>query len=212
VAVDFEILRRTVRVWTSDNNDALDRQAIQRGTSMLIPPELMGAHIGPERSHTTGRRHDLAFRAGTALFGHLGVEWNLLRLSERELDDLAAAIAVHRRFRPLLHGGDTVRFDTDPAYVAHGVYAHDRSEGLVSFAVVATPASLTPPRLRLPGLDPERTYRVTDVALPGGYRGPRRDVGWSALSLTGAQLAAVGLQLPPLHPENLVLLHLTHHP
>jgi alpha-galactosidase len=207
--IDFEILRRTVRVWTSDNNDALERQTIQRGASMLIPPELMGAHIGPERSHTTGRRHDLAFRAGTALFGHLGVEWNLLELPERELDALAAAIAVHRRFRPLLHGGDTVRFDTDPAYVAHGVYARDRSEALVSFAVVATAASLTPPRLTLPGLDPERRYRVVEVALPGGHKGPGRGVEPLGVTLTGRQLAGIGLQLPPLHPEQLILLHLT---
>ena len=81
--IDHEILRRTERVWTSDCNDALERQTIQRGASMLIPPELMGAHIGPERSHTTGRRHDLAFRAATALFGHLGIEWNLLSLERR---------------------------------------------------------------------------------------------------------------------------------
>ena len=205
--IDFEILRRTVRVWTSDNNDALDRQTIQRGASMLIPPELMGAHIGPERSHTTGRRHDLAFRAGTALFGHLGVEWNLLELHDRELDALAAAIAVHKRFRPLLHGGDTVRFDTDPAYVAHGVYAGDRSEGLVSFAVVATAPSLTPPPLRLRGLDSARRYRVVDVALPGGHRGPRRGTSPLDVTLTGAQLAGAGLPLPPLHPEHLILLH-----
>ncbi len=81
--IDHEILKRTVRVWTSDCNDALERQTIQRGASMLIPPELMGAHIGPERSHTTWRRHELAFRAATALFGHLGVEWNLLVLDRR---------------------------------------------------------------------------------------------------------------------------------
>ena len=205
--IDFEILRRTQRVWTSDNNDALERQTIQRGASMLIPPELMGAHIGPERSHTTGRRHDLAFRAGTALFGHLGVEWNLLELTDRQLDDLAAVIALHKRFRGLLHGGDTVRFDTDAAYAAHGVYAPDRSEALVSFAVLSTALSLTPPRLRLPGLDPDRRYRVTDIALPGGHRGPRRSASWNELTLTGAQLAAIGVQLPTLHPENLVLLH-----
>jgi alpha-galactosidase len=157
--------------------------------------------------HTTRRRHDLAFRAGTALFGHLGVEWNLLELTAGELDALAAAIAVHKRFRPLLHGGDTVRFDTDAVYVAHGVYAPDRSEALVSFAVVATAPSLTPPRLMLPGLDPARRYRVTDVALSGGHHGLRRGTGPLEVTLTGSQLASVGVQLPSLHPENLVLLH-----
>ena len=166
--IDHEILRRTERVWTSDCNDALERQAIQRGASMLIPPDLMGAHIGPGRSHTTGRRHRLAFRAATALFGHLGVEWNLLELDERSLDGLAEVIALHRRFRPLLHGGDSVRFDTEAAFAAHGVYAADRSEALVSFARLATSASLVPPAFRLPGLD-------TDAVVPGGAsRAPGR--------------------------------------
>ena len=32
---------------------------------MFVPPEMMGAHIGPRRSHTTGRRHSLDFRAAT---------------------------------------------------------------------------------------------------------------------------------------------------
>ncbi|HEY7625449.1 MAG TPA: alpha-galactosidase, partial [Ilumatobacteraceae bacterium] len=154
--IDHEILRRTDRVWTSDCNDALERQTIQRGASMLIPPELMGAHIGPERAHTTGRRHDLAFRAATAMFGHLGVEWNLLKIDDNALDDLGSIISLHKQLRPLLHHGDTVRFDCEPAYIAHGVYATDRSEALISFAVVATAASLIPPPLHLHGLAPDR--------------------------------------------------------
>jgi alpha-galactosidase len=209
--IDHEILDRVQRVWTSDCNDALERQTIQRGASMLIPPEVMGAHIGPERSHTTGRRHDLAFRAATALFGHLGVEWNLLSLGDDELDALAEVIALHRRLRPLLHGGDTVRFATEAAYVAHGVYATDRSEAIVSFAQVATAPSLTPPPFALPGLDPDRAYRVTHVPLPGERLGPSRTVpAWwnDGATLTGAALAATGLQLPSLNPESAVLLHL----
>ena len=209
--VDHEMLRRTERVWTSDCNDPLDRQAIQCGASMLIPPEVMGTHIGPERSHTTGRRHDLAFRAATALFGHLGVECNLLELSDAELDDLAAVIAVHKRFRPLLHGGDVVRFDTEPAYVAHGVYAPDRSEALVSLAIVASAPSLTPPRLLLPGLDPDLRYRVELVPLPGEREGrARSSPGWTkdGVTLRGDELDRLGLQPPVMHPETAVLIHL----
>jgi alpha-galactosidase len=212
--IDHEILRRTVRVWTSDCNDALERQIIQRGASMLIPPEVMGAHIGPGRAATTGRTHDLAFRAATALFGHLGVEWNLLELTDHELDELAEVIAVHKRFRPLLHGGDSVRFDTGPTHVASGVYAHDRSEAVVSFAVVATGLSLTPPPLVLPGLDPGRRYRVEVLPLPGAGAGRtpgRAGPAWLAggVILSGAELASMGLQPPALHPETAVLLHLT---
>jgi alpha-galactosidase len=210
--IDHEILRRTDRVWTSDCNDALERQTIQRGTSMLIPPELMGAHIGPPRSHTTGRRHDLAFRAATALFGHLGIEWDIRSLDDEELQALERVIALHRRFRPLLHGGDVVRFDTEPAFVAHGVYAADRSEGIVSFARLTTSASLTSPPLRLPGLDAARTYRVAPLPLPGVRLGLGRSVpAWwtDGLEVTGRQLGAVGLQLPVLHPETAVLVELT---
>ena len=57
--IDLAILERAERVWTSDCNDALERQTIQRHASMLIPPEVMGAHVGPPTAHTTGRTHPL---------------------------------------------------------------------------------------------------------------------------------------------------------
>ena len=180
---------------------------------MLIPPELMGTHIGPQRSLTTGRRHDLSFRAVTALFGHLGIEWNLLALDDAELAAVAEVIALHRRFRPLLHGGDAVRFDTEPAYSAHGVYAPDRSEALVSLAAMASAISLTPPPLLLPGLDPGGRYEVRPVPLPGERQGPGSIPAWMAADavLAGDELAEIGLQPPPLHPETALLMHFLRH-
>ncbi|MBI4933321.1 MAG: alpha-galactosidase [Actinobacteria bacterium] len=207
--IDLEVLRRTERVWTSDCNDALERQTIQWGASMLIPPEVMGAHIGPTRSHTTGRVHSLAFRTLTALFGHLGVEWNVLTLEPREREQLADAIALHQRFRSLLHGGDTVRFDPvsngqGAASHAYGVYSTDRREALVAHAQLTTGMALLPPPVRLPGLLPDTQYRVAQIPLPGAQ------VVWQAsgIELTGAQLAAHGIQLPRQHPESGILLHL----
>ena len=212
--IDHEILRRTSRVWTSDCNDALERQAIQRGASMFIPPELMGAHIGPTRSHTTGRRHSLSFRASTAMFGHLGVEWNLLDLSEAERSALAESIAIHKRFRSLLHTGDVVRFDpTSNAAHAHGVYSQDRTEGLIEYAQLSTDASLTPSPLRLPGLTHDARYRLERIPLPTdrAERGPARaQPSWlkDGITLSGAHLAAIGLQLPVMNPESSLLIFL----
>ena len=205
--IDLDVLRRAERVWTSDCNDPLERQLIQRGASLLVPPEVMGAHVGPTRSHTTGRVQSLAFRGLTALFGHLGVEWNLLELDDDERAALAHVIEVHRRFRPLLHGGDVVRFDpvvsgTEPVALAHGVYAADRSEALVSYAQLRTGIGLLPPALRLPGLEPDRVYLVDEIPL--GLRRPPLEVP----PLTGRQLAAHGVQLPVVAPESGVLLHL----
>ncbi len=210
--IDHEILRRTERVWTSDCNDALERQTIQRGASMLIPPEVMGAHIGPTRSHTTRRTHSLSFRAATALFGHLGVEWDITDLSEPDRTALRAVIAMHRAHRELLHTGDTVRFSTDPAFSAHGVYARDRSQGIVSFAQLETAPSQTPPPLRMPGLDPDARYRVEHLPIPYERWGAgRTQPVWLAdgITLSGRQLAFHGVQPPVLHPESAVLFSLT---
>jgi alpha-galactosidase len=153
--------------------------------------------------------HSLSFRVLTALFGHLGVEWNVMSLSDQERSDLAAAIALHQRFRPLLHSGDVVRFDpvvngTNPASHAYGVYAADRSEALVAHVQLTSGMSLLPPPLRLPGLSAATTYRVEQVTLPGS----RLEWTGSGLELTGAQLEAHGVQLPRQHPESGILLHL----
>lgn len=214
--IDHEILTRTERVWTSDCNDALERQTIQRGASMLIPPELMGAHIGPTRSHTTGRTQTLSFRAATALFGHLGVEWNVTKLTDEERNGLRAVIAMHKEHRQLLHTGDVVRFDTDPAYNANGVYAPDRSEGIIAFAQLTTAPSQTPPPLRLPGLDADARYRVEHLRIPSEksaekWGAARVQPAWlrDGIVLTGRQLAAHGVQPPALHPESALLFKLT---
>jgi len=197
--VDLGILARTDRVWASDTNDALERQNIQRWTQLLLPPELVGSHVGPPRAHTTGRTHDLSFRAATALFGHFGIEWDIASASDDERAELREWIARYKRWRELLHGGEVVRADLpDPAFALHGVVAADRAEALFCFVALATSAGERPGAVRLPGLDPDRVYRV---------EGLDRDV-----TLSGRALASVGLQMPLLAPEHALLLHLAASP
>ena len=85
---DFGILAHTDRIWTSDTNDALDRLRIQNGFSLFFPAELMGAHVGPKDCHITGRSINMATRAGVAMFGHMGIEANLLTMEESEKTEL----------------------------------------------------------------------------------------------------------------------------
>ena len=209
---DLAILRRTCRIWASDCNDALERQSIQRGFSYLLPAAVVGAHIGPPRAHTTARTQRLAFRAATALFGHLGIEWNLLEASDRHLDALCWWIDLHKRLRPLLHGGDVVRLDVvDPASHAHGVVAPDRSEALFAHVQLTQSRRTAPPPLRLTGLDPDRTYRVQHLAAPGEVLGWGRQPAWlgeGPVEATGRWLQTVGLQPPLLHPESAALIRL----
>ncbi len=210
--IDAEILRRTHRFWTSDCNDALDRQRIQRGFSHLFPPEVMGAHIGPPTSHTTGRTHRLDFRAATALFGHFGFEWNLLDCTDDELKQLGDIVDTHKRFRPLLHSGRAVRLDhVDPAIVAHAVISADADEAVVSVAQVATARSMPTGPLVLSGLDADRDYRIELVPLPEIRLGSARSQpAWldGDATINGQVLATIGLQLPVLWPESALVLHL----
>jgi alpha-galactosidase len=212
--VDLGILARTDRVWASDTNDALERQAIQRWTQLLVPPELIGTHVGPPRAHTTGRTHDLSFRIATALFGHFGIEWDVTAASPEEQDGLAEAIAFYKQMRGLLHGGSVVRADhPDPAALLHGVVAPDGGEALFAYVQLATSGAEVPGAARIPGLDPGRTYRVAPVPLAGGpalqqaQPPPWQEAG--GVTVSGRALGTAGLQMPVLQPEQALVLHLT---
>ncbi len=140
--IDFEVLKRTHRFWTSDNNDALERQHIQRGMSYFFPPEVMGSHIGAAHCHSTRRRHSIAFRGLTALFGHMGIELDPVKESKEEKQGFERYIALHKSLRPLLHSGKTWRVPTDDA--AHqilAVVAEDKSEAVVQIAQLAMPTN-----------------------------------------------------------------------
>ncbi len=226
--IDLEVLQRTDRVWTSDCIDPQERQLMHRWTTQLIPPELMGAHIASDVSHTTGRSHTLGFRAASAIFGHLGVEWDLRQATEQQLGELRNWIAFHKEHRALLHGGDMVRIDhPDESLIGHGVVARDKSTALYSLASVGRSVTSTLGRVRLPGLDPTRRYRLRPV-VPGGTQtglvpppwwagdGPPAEgstvaapgdsvSGLAGIETTGRVLSTVGVAHPVVNPEQAVL-------
>lgn len=229
--VDLGVLERTDRIWVSDCTDPLERQHMNRWTSQLVPPELLGSHIASTRSHTTGRIHDLSFRAATAVFGHLGIEWDLSAATAQELADLREWISFYKANRRLLMGGDLVRVDfPDPAVLAYGIVATDRSEAIYTVASVGISEVMLPGRLRFPGLDPDRRYRIRPILVgrpPSGLdppawwgaittefepSGERRALGWGlpadggdGVVLSGAVLASAGVMAANMHPDHAIL-------
>ena len=181
------------------------------GRAQLIPPELVGSHVGAPRAHTTGRTHDLSFRAGTALFGSFGIEWDLAAASDLERKELASWVALYKEVRELVHTGEVVRAPQhDPSFAVHGVVAHDRSEALFALVQLTSPETSVPGAVRLPGLDPARRYRVR-VQPPGDLPDHSRGITpppWIAegVTLPGSALAHTGLRAPALFPEQLLLL------
>lgn len=208
--IDLGAVDHVDRFWTSDNNDALERQRIQRWTAQFIPIELLGTHIGPTPGHQTGRRLSLAFRALTALFGHAGIEWDITTLSSDELEQLRNWISYYKSHRDLLHSGTMVRVDyPDPNHHLYGVVNADLSSALFSYVQLDPIATSHPPRLHLTGLEPTSTYRVRAVR-PAGAAGflSIKSPDWidSDLVATGSVLASIGLPAPVLQPAEGILI------
>lgn len=209
--VDLEILQRTDRVWASDCIDAHERQTIQRWTAQLLPPELVGTHIGAARAHTTGRVLDLSFRAATAVFGHLGIEWDLTSASPSELAELTEWIEFGKQVRHLIHTGTTVRLDLDEHLWVHGAVSPARDEALFAVVLMQRPPTWPPGSVALAGLDPARSYRVAAAGPSAGDGPPGSHPGWwqHGVTLSGRALMSAGLQMPAMNPDRVALIHLT---
>lgn len=213
--IDLEVLQRTQRVWTSDDIDPFERQQMQRWTTQLVPPEMMGTHVASGHSHSTGRWHSIHFRCATAMWGHMGVEWDLTQATGNEFAELKEWITLHKKHRDLLHTGTVIRMDQhEPTSWIHGVVAQDGSEAL--FAIHSLGLAETAPigRFRLRGLEPDALYTLTDVTPgedPQGYRTPAWAESKTPLVLSGRSLMNAGLHLPGLFPETSRILHLEAH-
>ena len=215
--VDLGVLARAQRVWGSDCNDPVERQAIQRWAGLLVPPELVGTHVGPPRAHTTHRVTDLSFRLATALFGHAGIEWDITQCDDAERSTIRAWAALYVELRPLLHGGETVRTDlTDDGTILHGVVAPDRSHAVFCWARTTTSGAAQSGRVLLPGLDPDRSYAIrvrTEIGEPERHR--LHDPAWleparrGDVVVPGAVLIRAGIPMPSLHPAQALILELT---
>ncbi len=208
--IDFGVLARCTRVWPSDNNDAIERLRIMHAWSQFLPLEVLGSHVGPSPNPITGRRLAMDFRAKVAVFGHMGVEANPARMTERERETLAAHIALYKAWRGVLHAGRLHRLaHPDPNVTA--LLVLDEGKALALAAQTAFSPVFDAAPLRLAGLDPEARYRVT---LPEPWPNKARHYlanpeAWRAgLILSGTALMTQGLALPLTHPETAWLVAL----
>ncbi|HKP08094.1 MAG TPA: alpha-galactosidase [Microbacterium sp.] len=209
--VDLGILDRTDRVWTSDSLDPLERLDNQKHTGLVVPPEMLGMHLTSPVVHSSGRTVSLGLSGAVALFGHFGIEWDLTTLDDAGRSEIAEWVALAKRLRPLIASGRVVHVDgTDPGIDVRGMVARDAASAAFTIVQTATSAAYPPGRIRLPGLDPVRTYRLRVVMRDGD------DAGQSALAwtrsgavLTGLQLAEVGVRPPVQRPQQAMVVELT---
>ena len=210
--IDLGVIDYVDRFWTSDNNDALERQTIQRWTSQVIPPEMLGTHIGPTHGHQTGRTLELSMRAITALFGHAGIEWNITQATAEERANLATWAKYYKDNRALLHSGKSVRIDyPDEHGYLYGVISADTKKSIFAYVQLTPTVTIHPASLKFAGLDAAANYLVKAV-YPAGK--PRfmliTPPQWmDGITMSGSALATIGVSAPILAPANAVLIEIT---
>lgn len=213
--IDYEVLTRCHRFWASDNNDALERNIIQRGMSYFFPPEVMGAHIGNHRCHATYRQHSIEFRGLTALFGHLGLELDPVNADAKEREGYRHYAALYKQWRDVIHSGMQWRIDMpDSTTLVQGIVSQDQRQGLYTVSQLAMPDYTLLAPLRVAGLDARAQYRITLLDHPniritdeGGHT-MRQLPAWMTTPhiVSGEWLMQAGLALPVLDPESAILV------
>ncbi|REC93862.1 alpha-galactosidase [Kushneria indalinina] len=208
--IDYAILARTQRVWLSDSNDAHERWRMQHDARLFLPSEIMGSHVGPRLCHTSGRRLSMAFRAGTALTGHMGFEMDVRELTEAEQQTLMRYTAFYKRNRQWLHTALDYRLcpGDEGETRAHMSVAADGQRFLLFSATLETPRSESTTPLCLAGLADHARYRVTlwnreDMTAPPTRFHASPLVTPEGLVLSGRALMHSGLRLPIGFPDSL---------
>ncbi len=194
---DPGLLAYAPQAWTSDDTDAVERLAIQWGTSLAYPVSSMGAHVAAVPNHQTGRITPLFTRAAVAMFGAFGYELDPTAMTDADQAEVGRQIAWYLERRELLQYGRFLRlrspFEGDGNETAWMVVDATGDRAVVGhYRVLAHPQPVRN-RLRLRGLDPAARYRVTTWT--DGFEAPAGTV-----ERAGDELMAVGLGIEPPDP------------
>jgi alpha-galactosidase len=213
--VDLGVLDRTDRLWPSDCNDPVERMRIERYTRLLVPPELVGSHLGEERAHTTSRRTDLSLRLCAALFAHAGIELDLSRTTE-DLEVIRRWATYYREWRETIRTGRVVNADiADDDALLQGIIAADGSRALFMWARLSSSAEGQIGRMRFPGLVPGERYAISMPEHFGRASRYGNDPSWvveatqTPVILSGRVLSEIGVPLPTLNPQQAMLIEVS---
>ncbi len=159
---DLGMLCYCQQVWSSDDTDALERQAIQEGLSYLYPVSAMGAHVSAVPNQQTLRETPLPSRFNVAAFGCLGYELDLKLLTPMERREIREQIAFYKRHRSVFQYGRYYRLPAGKAgqRIWEAVEPGGR-RAVAGFYRELLHAACDNDVLPLAGLDPHATYRLS---------------------------------------------------
>ena len=155
---DLGMLCYSQQIWASDDTDAIERVKIQGGLSYLYPISTMGAHISEAPHQQTLRETPLSTRFHTSAFGALGWEMDLGTLTPAEKKEAKKDMAFYKAHRKTFQFGRFQRLGRQngmETWVALG-----EKEAMAARFLMDNEAAAPADVLRVPGLDPDRTYAV----------------------------------------------------
>ena len=183
--------------WTSDNNDALQRIYMQWGTSYFFPAIAMGSHISASPNHQTFRRIPVKFRADVAMSGRLGLELQPKNMTDEEKGIVKQAISDYKAIRTIVQFGDIYRLVSpyDGKGVASLMYVTpEKDDAVFYWWKTETFMNQQLPRVVMAGLNPDKTYKVTEL-----NRIDNEPLSFEGKTFTGKYLMSNGLEIPLTH-------------
>ena len=182
--------------WVSDNTDALQRVYMQYGTSLFFPANAMACHINHVPYWNTGKRIiPVKFRCDVAMSGRLGIELQPKDMSDEERQQCTTCFADYKQLRNTVQTGDLYRLISpyDDKGIASILYANEQKSQAVLFVYkIKNFYDMLIPRVRLAGLDADKTYTLTERNVRIGEKPCALD----GKQFTGRFLMDVGLEVP----------------
>jgi len=207
--IDFGILKYSQRVWLSDSNDALERLRIQHQASNFLPMAVTGSHVGPRECHTSGRTHDIEFRAWVAAQRLMGFEMDPRELTPKELSSLKNITQWWKDNRIWRHDADIHRLNVaDNSIIAEIQVSRNQDKFVVFVGIAETSKWSSSIPIHLTGLKPDYKY---DVILLNYHEKTTASRGGSVfdkgkISVSGQYLMSNGIILPSQFPDRMWVL------
>ncbi|KRL81026.1 alpha-galactosidase [Ligilactobacillus equi] len=149
------------QIWASDNTDAIARQTIQYGTSLVYPVSMTTAHVSAIPNHQTGRKTPFDTRGAIAMSGVFGYELDLTKMSQADKDQVKVQVKQYQAIRSLVQFGDFYRLKSpsEGNQTAWNFVSADKKEAVLVTAQVLAYAQPYLTKTKLAGLDPDKYYQ-----------------------------------------------------
>ncbi len=150
----------TPQIWASDNTDAIERLKIQYGTSLVYPQSMMTSHVSVSPNEQNGRITPFNTRGAVAMWGDLGYELDLTKMSDEESDQVVKQVTEYKKIREVTQFGTLYRLKASASnQCAWMMVDSNKNEAVVTVVNVMAHAQPYCTKTKLAGLDPDKRYK-----------------------------------------------------